>query len=82
MMIQNHEVMCVRKASVRMHARCLPLLLMLNVIRCNEAEHEINICKALGLVRSTVQHILKNMEKSRNAEYSRCFNSFKITTKS
>jgi len=68
MMIQNHETMCVRKASVRMHARCLPLIVTLNVIRCNEAEHEINICKALGFVGSTVQHILKNTDKSRNAE--------------
>jgi hypothetical protein len=42
---------------------------MLNVIRCNEAgEDEIDICKALGLVGSTVQHILKNRDKSRNAE--------------
>jgi len=70
MMIQNHEIMCVRKASVRIHARCLPLLVMLNVITCNEAgEHDIAICKALGLVGSTVQHILKNTDKSRNAEW-------------
>ena len=69
MTIQNHEIMCVRKASIKMHARCLPLLMMLNVIRCTEAgEHEIDICKALGLVGQTVQHILKNTDKSRNAE--------------
>jgi hypothetical protein len=69
MMIQNHEIMCVRKASVKTHARCLPLLVMLNVIRCNEAgEDETDICKALGLVGSTVQHILKNRDKSRNTE--------------
>jgi len=68
MMIENHKIMCVRKASVKMHATCLSLLVMLNVIKCNETEHEIDICKALGLLRSKVQHILKNTDKSRNTD--------------
>jgi hypothetical protein len=42
------------------------LAMTLKVIRCTEAgENEINIFKPLGLVGSTVQHILKNTGKSR-----------------
>jgi hypothetical protein len=41
----------------------MSLTVMLNVIRHNEAEHQLNVCKALDLAGLTELSILKNKDK-------------------
>jgi hypothetical protein len=49
-MMSQSMNMCVKKASVKMHRKCLFLAVKLNVIKHIEAgEHQLNVCEVLDL---------------------------------
>jgi hypothetical protein len=58
---QKRKNTCLKNVCVKTNRKILSLAVKLDVIRCIEAgECQIDVCKVLGLVGSTVQCILKN----------------------
>jgi hypothetical protein len=59
----------LKKVSVKTNRKILSLAVKLDVIRCIEeaGELQIDVCKVLDLAGSTVQCILKNEDKIKDA---------------